>query len=199
MGRPWLKPAASCWISTGARWGLNLPHGYISGAAGWVVPGHLSVLTLALRGSRSIWLGLSLEFWVLWGNLLPALGVASPSGGAWAAAMLPTALGVTGIENIPSGQGPTGLSGALFEALIHAVSGLSSTISAEFGFLLAVSCFLEPLLIISHPPPLKLGDDVIAALAFALAICQTPEVKVLSQEKDLARKVGTTGIKGESL
>lgn len=36
------------------------------------------------------------EFRVLWGNPLPALGVASPFGGGWAAAVLLTALGVMG-------------------------------------------------------------------------------------------------------
>ena len=92
-----------------------------------------------------------------------------------------------------------GLSGASFEALIRTGSDL------RLHHICRV-CFFWPFLVfwslfklfyfVSLPPPLKLEDGVIAALAFALAVCQMLEVKVSSQEKDLARKVWTAGIKG---
>lgn len=51
-------------------------------------------------------------------------------------------------------------------------------------------------MILSPPPTLKLEGSIIAALAFAFSVCQMLEVKVSSQEKNLAHKVGTAGIKG---
>lgn len=130
MGTPRLKPAASRWVSEGVKRGLNLPRDLSVSpperlAGSPCISGcRLGADTGALRVKEKCSVETPSEVFLgFLGNLLPALGVASPSGGA---AGLPRCCRqrywLRVIESIQFGEGSTGLSGALLEALTHAGS-----------------------------------------------------------------------------